>query len=376
MNIEQKKLKIIIFTIIIILAGFGFGKEVSAFTDCYYATGTLVSTNLLEGRSNNNIDSFFTSSTIPAETSLWVQFATTSDSGPWYDASSVPDATSSISAGATTTILSGPICSGGANFYYKIQFNSNATATPVLDEIRVNYSWTYTLGTGTEQTINVAGYLKVGNGINEVTVTGATYNPVLNIDDNFTIATSSTFIAPTSSLFTIGGDWSTGTFTHSDGTVTFDDDSVTSTISNSNFFYNLNCTTSDKNIVFEAGATTTVAGTFTLTGTSGHEIILRSSSAAYWYLTAQANAVSYVDVQYSDATSSASVIDATTMLCPMLMFNILMLLLRLRLLMLQPGELIPVLILIGRFQWVPLISREMFILMRGKLPPVTLPQLL
>jgi hypothetical protein len=277
----DRKQKLIIFSAILIIASFGFAGETLAFY--YYATGTLVSTNLLDGRPNNSIDSFFTSSTIPDGTSLWVQFATTSESGPWYNKSSNLDATTSISTGATTTILSGDICSGGENFYYKMQFNSNATqdATPVLDEIRVNFSWTYTLGTGAGQTINVAGYLKVGNGINEVTVTGATYNPVLNIDGNLTISTSSTLIAPTSSLFTIAGNWTNnGTFTPSDGTVTFDGPAnSTSTIYNSNTFYNLNCTTSDKNIVFEAGATTTVADTLTLTGTLDHEIILRSSSS-------------------------------------------------------------------------------------------------
>ena len=314
MDIEHIKLKIVILAVILIIVCFGFGKEVLA-TD-YYATGTLVSTNLLEGRPNNSIDSFFTSSTIPDGTSLWIQFATTSSSeGPWYNKSSELDATTSISAGATTTNLSGDICSGGANFYYKMQFNSNAaaTSTPVLDEIRVNYSWSYTLGTGAEQTINVAGYLKVGDGVNEVTVTGATYNPVLNIDGNLTISTSSILIAPTSSLFTIAGNWTNnGTFTHSDGTVTFDGPAnSTSTIYNSNTFYNLNCTTSDKNIVFEKDATTTVEGTLTLTGTSGHEILLRSSSStAWWYLTAQATTtVSYVNVQDSNASSSAAAIN-------------------------------------------------------------------
>ena len=308
----NKKQKLIILFAILIIAGFGFAGETLA--TYYYATGTLVSTNLLEGRPNNSIDSFFTSSTIPAGTSLWVQFATTSASGPWHDASSNLDATTSIDTGQDTATLSGDICSGGANFYYKMFFNSNAaqSARPVLDEIRVNYSWTYTLGTSTGQTINVAGYLKIGDGINEVIVTGATYNPVLNIDGNFTISTSSTLIAPTSSSFTIAGDWSnSGTFTHSDGTVTFDG-SATSTIYNSNIFYNLNCTTSDKNIVFEAGATTTIAGTLTLTGAADHLIVLRSSSDNYWYLKAQNNDVEYVNVQYSDATSSAAWIDDTT----------------------------------------------------------------
>ena len=171
---------------------------------------------------------------------------------------------------------------------------------------------TYTLGTTTGQILTVQNNLLIGNGTDEMVVTGATNNPTLDVNGNLTISASATFIAPTSSPFTVAGNWNNqGTFIHSDGTVTFDG-SATSTIYDSNTFYNLNCLTSGKNIVFEAGATTTVAGTLTLTGTSGQEIVLRSSSANYWYLTAQANTVSYVDVQYSDATSSAVAIDNTT----------------------------------------------------------------
>jgi len=211
MNIEHKKLKIIIFTVIIMLAGFGFGEEVLAL-DWYYATGTLVSTNLLSGENVGTIDSFYTSSTIPDGTSLWIQFATTSNiSGPWYDASSSLDATTSISTGMTTTTITGDICSGGANFYYKIQFNSNEAqdATPVLDEIRVNYTlWTkstpvYTLATTSGGTIRVHNNLTIGNGTDAVIVTGLTNNPTLDVDGNLTINSNSTVIGPTRELLPI-----------------------------------------------------------------------------------------------------------------------------------------------------------------------------
>ena len=171
---------------------------------------------------------------------------------------------------------------------------------------------TYTLATTTSKTINVHNNLTIGDGINEVTVTGATYNPTINVDGNIIINATSTFIAPTSS-FTIAGDWTnSGTFTHSSGTTTFDGAS-TSTISDSSNFYNLACITNNKGIVFEAGATTTVSGRLTLTGASGQEIVLRSSvTDSPWFLTAATNTVSYVDVKDSDATSSALAIDATT----------------------------------------------------------------
>lgn len=88
-----------------------------------------------------SIDSFFASTTIPADTSLWIQFATSSDSGPWYDASGALNATTSLVNGTSTIDLSG-LSWSGPNFYYKIQFNSNPAgdATPLLDEIQVEYT--------------------------------------------------------------------------------------------------------------------------------------------------------------------------------------------------------------------------------------------
>ena len=130
---------IIVFIAIIFSACFGLSSKASATT--YHATGTLTSTNLLTGLNVTNIDSFFASSTIPVGTSLWIQFATTSDSGPWYDASGIPNATTSMSDGISDINLSG-LGWSGANFYYKMQFNSNPTrdATPILEEIGVEYT--------------------------------------------------------------------------------------------------------------------------------------------------------------------------------------------------------------------------------------------
>jgi len=136
---NKKKLSLIIFAIVVFLVCFGLSSKTFAAT--YNATGSLVSTNLLSGQNVASIDSFFTSSTIATGTSLWVQFATSSTSGPWYNASGTLNATTSIANGTSTIDLSG-LGWSGPNFYYKIQFNSNPTqdATPILEEIRVNYT--------------------------------------------------------------------------------------------------------------------------------------------------------------------------------------------------------------------------------------------
>jgi len=136
---NNKTLISIIFAAIIILAGFGFPGEILA---TYYPTGNLISTNLLNGIGIVlSIDSFFASTTLPsASTTLWVQFATTSTSGPWYAANGVLNATTSIANGTSSTSLSG-LGWSGPNFYYKMYFNTTDTSkTPALEEIRVYYT--------------------------------------------------------------------------------------------------------------------------------------------------------------------------------------------------------------------------------------------
>jgi len=90
---------------------------------------------------------------------------------------------------------------------------------------------TYTLATTTSQTLTANNYLLIGNGTDQLTVTGATNNPILDVNGNFTISANATFIAPTSSSFTVGGSWAnSGTFTHNSGTVTFDSSAGSETI--------------------------------------------------------------------------------------------------------------------------------------------------
>jgi len=65
--------------------------------------------------------------------------------------------------------------------------------------------------------------MTIGDGTGEIIVTGATYDPILNVDGNISIAANGTLTAPGSSSFTVAGNWAnSGTFTHNSGTVTFD----------------------------------------------------------------------------------------------------------------------------------------------------------
>lgn len=137
LSINNKTLILIIFAAIII-ADFGFAGEALA---TYCATGTLISTNLLSGQTVTSISSFFASTTLPsANTTLYVQFATSSTSGPWYDAQGNLNGTTSIANGTSYIYLTG-LGWSGPNFYYKMYFNTTDTSnTPVLEEIRVYYN--------------------------------------------------------------------------------------------------------------------------------------------------------------------------------------------------------------------------------------------
>jgi hypothetical protein len=99
---------------------------------------------------------------------------------------------------------------------------------------------TYTLGTTGGQNITVNHDFILGNGTDGVHLDSAAQNPSIDVNGSVLISTSSALIAPTSSSFTVAGDWSNfGTFTNSTGTVTFDASSTGKTIEagNSSFHH-------------------------------------------------------------------------------------------------------------------------------------------
>lgn len=136
---NEKKLIFIIFTAIIILAGFGFAAKVSAAV--YQTTGTLISENLLEGKTVTTIESFYyNASDIPTGTSLKVLFS--ENSSTWYGSSGVENDWDDCTVTGGETISLSTLGWTSANFYYKMEFSSNPAqdATPVLDEVKVNYT--------------------------------------------------------------------------------------------------------------------------------------------------------------------------------------------------------------------------------------------
>lgn len=140
-RIKNKILVLILFTVVLLLTGFEFTKEALAET-----SGWFRSTNLLQGvfPEPTSIDKFvYTLSAKPPGTTATVGF--NQDGGAtWYNAAGV-EGRETLVVGTNNTIT---LTSGwsGANFYYRIDFTSEGTDTPILDEITLIYTKEETAG--------------------------------------------------------------------------------------------------------------------------------------------------------------------------------------------------------------------------------------
>lgn len=125
------------------------------------------------------------------------------------------------------------------------------------------------------------------SGAGTATIDAYTYNPPVTVNGNITIGTNTTFLAPSSSAFTLLGNFTNnGTFTHENGTVTFAP-TATSTIAGTSVttFYNFTSTSTGKTIKFKAGQATGFAGALTLTGTNASPINIQSdTTGSQWQL--------------------------------------------------------------------------------------------
>jgi hypothetical protein len=146
---------------------------------------------------------------------------------------------------------------------------------------------------------------------NDLTITSGTFNIGGNaLDVNRDVSFNGNLVS-TGGNITVARNWGqsgAGAFTAGGDTVTFDT-AATAVISGNTTFNNLTCTMAGKQMNFTAGTTQTVNGTLTLTGGAGvpaNKIILRSTAASSWFIqVASPQAVTNVDVQYSDSLVSS-----------------------------------------------------------------------
>jgi uncharacterized repeat protein (TIGR01451 family) len=179
------------------------------------------------------------------------------------------------------------IMPNGSDFYNLTFYTPHALVTNtwnIGDTLQTNNN--LACGTGTinfnDEVIIVKGDLILSNGA-EVNASSST----ITVSDDFT--------------YSAGG----GTdFNHDTSTVVFDDDSKVSNISGDFIFYNMRCTTGNKEINFTNGTNHTIANTLTVTGTSGNLVKLHSSlDDNKWDLTLTGGdqTISFADIKDGDA---------------------------------------------------------------------------
>lgn len=221
---------------------------------------------------------------------------------------------SSSSCDETLTNLR-PLCIDGGTFTPSSNSTQFTASSPALiqnatyNTLVINpgaNSVTHTLMAGT---FTVNGALSFGNGTNTgVIITAATNSTTLTANSSLTIATNTTFVANGSNTTTVAGNWTnSGTFTHSSGTVSLAGaDSSTQVIAGDTTFHNLSATTTansaGRTIQYTGGSTTTVAGTWTMTGASGKILTLQSTNTTNWTISPTAYLVDYVNVARSTNT--------------------------------------------------------------------------
>ncbi len=169
----------------------------------------------------------------------------------------------------------------------------------------------YAASTGTG-TINVNNNFTIGS--TEDTVV-TVFNDLVNNRDlnivNVIITSKGKLVAPSSASFTITGSFTNnGSFEHSSGTVTFADNSKTSTLSYSanTTFYNVSITTGGKQMEFDEAQTTIVAGSLNIQGTNcttGRIFLKSAVNDNDWQINVTgSHDIDYVDVKDSTAVTS------------------------------------------------------------------------
>src|SRR6185295_7275780 len=180
---------------------------------------------------------------------------------------------------------------------------TSATTIPALTYYHLGFlpasgSPTHTLAAGT---ITAGGNLTVGDGTNAVTVNATANDPAITVAGNFSVA-SGTYTASDSAALTIGGNFTNnGTFTHSNGTVVFNDNSKTSALAYNaaTTFRNLTVATGGKQMQFDNADQTNVTGMLTLQGSGcgvGRVLLDSTVNDDQWAL----NATGTTTLQYLD----------------------------------------------------------------------------
>lgn len=130
--------------------------------------------------------------------------------------------------------------------------------------------------------------------------------------NNITINSSAIFTCIGGTDLHVSGNWTnnagTSGFTCGTGTVYFTSDA---TIAGDSIFYNLTCTTGGTDLIFEADSTQTISNQFTITGSPGSPITLKSSTlGSTWNIKVAIEKASVTFAKIQDSVSSNDSITA------------------------------------------------------------------
>lgn len=214
--------------------------------------------------------------------------------------------TLTASASGNTVTYNGGSQTVKAATYYILTMNGSGTAVlgGTVSATTLNVS-AAVLNTD-NQSLSVSGTTTVNGGLGITTGTSGTIS-----FGNLTIGATGSFSNSANGNFSISGDFSnSNTFSAGTGTtVTLNGaGGSTQNISGNSTFANLTATASSaRTIRFAASSTTTVTGTWTVTGASSQLITLTSSTTSQWSVNPTTAAISYVNVSYSNNTSASAI---------------------------------------------------------------------
>ncbi len=254
--------------------------------------------------------------TLAASKTLTITTVTLTDTGGEisWGASSVITGTGLL----TFTDASGGPGSGGT-LSVPVRFDASAAniASTTFDARTYGGAVTLYANSGTAKSITAAAGAYTfsstlstsagGAGTLTANLGAATGSPAVSVTGTLTIGATTSFTAPASATMNVGASFTnSGAFTHNSGTVALTT-ATSATITGSTTFNNFSVTGigAAKAITFVNGTTTTVAGTWTVTGSAGNLITMDRDSTSAWTINPTAASVDYADISWSTNTGVA-----------------------------------------------------------------------
>ena len=128
----------------------GSGIDNINLAGAYDSTATIQSINVLSSVGQvDSIQSLLTTmNTLPGSSAATVQFAQGTGTGYyWQDSTGGSGLSNTIPIGTSQTTSLSSLNWSGSNFYYKISLSGNGSATPIIDQLKVDYSPDIYIGT-------------------------------------------------------------------------------------------------------------------------------------------------------------------------------------------------------------------------------------